>query len=332
MQPRISAYVLACALALLLMGQQVIAAEQKNADIWKDVPYEPTEVAMELVRLSEHCYYVQGQAGAATENEGFISNAGVVITDDGVVVIDTLGTPSLGYQLRAKIRELTDKPVVKVIITHYHADHIYGLQVFKDEGAEIIAPQGALVYLSDDAAESRLQERRESLFPWVNDETRLVTPDRVNKEQQRFRLGGVDFVVSFIGSTHSSGDQILQVPTDGVLYSGDLIFQGRIPLVAGSHPQAWLKGLEALQTDGLKVLVPGHGKASREPAKAIYFTRDYLRYLHQGMAAAVENMTPFAEAYAAMDWSIYEHMPAFVANRLNANYVYLGLEAESMGE
>ena len=317
----------------LFLVSSALAADMagKRADIWMGSPYEPTDVSMQLVRLSEHCYYVQGQAGAATDNEGFISNAGVVITDEGVVVFDTLGTPSLGWQLRQKIREVTDKPVVKVIISHYHADHIYGLQVFKDEGAEIIAPQGALAYLAD-SAEDRLQERRESLFPWVNEETRLVAPDRINDSEQRFRLGGVDFIVHIIGSTHSTGDQILQVPAEGVLYSGDLIFEGRIPLVAGSHPQAWLKGLEALPTEGLKVLVPGHGKASREPARAIDFTRDYLRYLHDGMAEAVENLTPFEEAYDAMDWSAYEHLPAFVANRLNAYYVYLGLEAESMGE
>lgn len=315
------------ALLLPLLVPDVFAA-----DLWKDAPFEPTDVRMELVRLSEHCYYVQGQAGAATDNQGFISNAGVVITDEGVVVFDALGTPSLGWQLRQKIRQLTDKPVVKVIVSHYHADHIYGLQVFKSEGAEIIAPDGALAYLTDEAAESRLRERRESLFPWVNDDTRLVSPDLINRGSHRFRLGGLSFLVSVIGSAHSHGDQILQVIEDGVLFSGDLIFEGRIPLVAGSHPQAWLEGLETLPTEGLQALVPGHGQASRKPGEAIAFTRDYLRHLHDGMAAAVEDLTPFEEAYAAMDWSAYQHLPAFVANRLNAYYVYLGLEAESMDE
>ncbi|HEC20707.1 MAG TPA: MBL fold metallo-hydrolase [Gammaproteobacteria bacterium] len=314
-------------MVLLLFSPAAFAA-----DIWKDAPFEPTDVAMELLRLSEHCYYVQGQAGTATDNQGFIANAGVVITDEGVVVFDALGSPSLAWLLLSKIRALTDKPIVKVVTSHYHADHIYGLQVFKAEGAEIIAPAGALDYLADETAESRLQERRESLFPWVNDDTRLITPDQLITTQQRFQLGGVRFVVRLVGSTHSTGDQIMQVLDDGVLFSGDLIFQGRIPLVAGSHPQAWLEGLQSLRTDDLKVLVPGHGPASRKPAKAIEFTRDYLRYLHQGMAEAVENLTPFEEAYAAVDWSAYEHLPAFIANRLNAYYVYLGLEAKSMAD
>ena len=314
-------------LALSCLFHAALASD----DIWKGAPYEPAGVGMKLVRLSGHAYYVQGPPGSAIDNEGFISNAGVVITDEGVVLFDALGTPSLAWQLRALIRKLTDRPVVKVVVSHYHADHIYGLQVFKDEGAEIIAPTGSLAYLAEDA-DSRLAERRESLFPWVNEETRLVRPDVVNGGERRFRLGGVEFVVSYIGSTHSRGDQMLRVVDDGVLFSGDLIFEGRIPLVAGSNPQAWLKGLEALDTRGLKVLVPGHGQASREPGRAITFTRDYLRYLHHGMAEAVENLTPFEEAYAAMDWSAYRGMPAFVANRLNAYYVYLGLEAESMGE
>ena len=318
---------LLCSLFFWMGGSLALAG-----DLWEGAPYEATDVSMKLQQVAGHSYYVQGQAGAATDNEGFISNAGVVVTDAGVVVFDSLGSPSLAWQLLGEIRALTDKPVVKVIVSHYHADHIYGLQVFKEAGAEIIAPQGALDYLADPAAELRLQERRESLFPWVNEETRLIRPDHIVKTREAFVLGGVSFTIQRIGSTHSSGDLVLRVKEDGVLYSGDLIFRGRIPLVAGSRPKAWLDGLTHLQTAGLEVLVPGHGAVSRKPAEAINFTRDYLHYLHQGMAAAVENLTPFEEAYESMDWSAYEHLPAFVANRLNANYVYLGLEAESMGE
>ena len=133
--------------------------------------YPSTDVDMVLHKVSQHAYFVQGEAGVATDNEGFISNAGVVITSKGIVIFDSLGTPSLAYKLLGRIREISDQPIVKVIISHYHADHIYGLQVFKDQGAEIWAPEGAADYLSSPNAAARLDERRISLYPWVNEDT-----------------------------------------------------------------------------------------------------------------------------------------------------------------
>lgn len=301
-----------------------------EASIWTDSPYEPIDVPMDLVRLSPHAYYVQGPPGTPTDNGGFMSNAGVVVTDEGVVVFDALGTPSLAYLLLSKIRAVTDKPVVKVVMSHYHADHLYGLQVFKDLGAEVIAPAGAKDYLESPAAEGRLKERRESLFPWVDEKTHLVWPDRYINTEYRFRLGGLDFVISPLGSTHSEGDQMLRVVQDGVLYAGDLIFQGRVPFVAGAKPKQWMDSLANLDATGLKVIVPGHGAASHKPAEAIDFTYGYLKYLHDNMAEAVENLTTFDEAYTAMDWTPYKNLPAFQANRMNAYSVFLNLEAASM--
>jgi glyoxylase-like metal-dependent hydrolase (beta-lactamase superfamily II) len=315
---------------LVFFSQPALAAGAK--DIWADAPYESTDVDMKLIKVSAHSYYVQGPPGTPTDNNGFMSNAGVVITNEGVVVIDALGTPSLAYLLLARIREISDQPIVKVVTTHYHADHIYGLQVFKAEGAEIIAPLGAKDYLASDAAEGRLKERRESLFPWVDEKTHLVKPDVYVSQQTQFQLGGLDFVIMPLGSTHSNGDQMLLVEQDKALYSGDLIFEGRIPFVAGAKPQHWMESLEQLDTHDLKVIVPGHGSASPHPTEAVKFTLGYLHFLHDNLSEAVENLMTFDEAYAAMDWSRYEKMPAAKVNRMNAYYVFLGLEAESVGK
>ncbi len=231
----------------------------KQAAIWKNSPYEPTYVAMELIQVSPRVYYVTGPPGTPTDNDGFMSNAGVVITDEGVVVLDALGTPSLAYLLLSKISELTDKPVVKVVSTHYHADHIYGLQVFKEQGAEIIAPSGAKNYLAADSAEARLKERRESLFPWVNESTYIVKPDRYISKEEKFTLGGIDFVLTPLGSTHSDGDLTMRVAQENILYSGDLVFEGRVPFVAGSKPKRWIDNLNELKKSKVKTIIPGHG-------------------------------------------------------------------------
>lgn len=311
-----------------LNGKKVPAAGIEVLD-WPD-HIEPTHVAMELKKVSQHTYFVEGPPGTPTDNEGFMSNAGVVVTPDGVVVFDALGTPSLAFKLCKLIKEITDKPIVKVVVSHFHADHIYGLQVLKDMGAEVIAPIGAKDYLASDAAQGRLKERRESLFPWVNEETYIVDPDVYVDKDVSFTLGGINFEIILLGSTHSQGDLMLRVKPDGVLFSGDLVFEGRIPFVAGSNPDVWLDRLSKFDASGIRYVVPGHGSMSTNPEQALGFTRDYLVYLHDSMSNAVENLVSFDEAYSSLDWSKYENLPAFVANRVNAYYVYLKLEELSI--
>ena len=315
-------------LVLICLSLQPVArGDQPGGD------YPPASVDMRLQRLSDHVYLVQGEAGVATDNEGFISNAGVVVTGDGVVVFDALGTPSLADLLLSKIREITDKPIVRVITSHYHADHIYGLQVFEEQGAEVWAPVGAEKYLRSQNARERLEERRFSLDPWVNDSTRLVEPDRYIGEQENFSLGGVRFTVSPVGAAHSDGDLTLYVEPDRILFSGDIIFEGRVPFMGDANSRHWLEVVERMEDQQLVALVPGHGAAAEDPNRAIATMRRYLSYLRETMSAAVEEFVPFDEAYAAADWSEFEGLPAFAeANRRNAYQVYLSLEAESLPE
>ncbi len=290
--------------------------------------YAPVDVDMELKQVGDHSWYVQGKAGIATDNAGFISNAGVIITDEGVVIVDALGSPSLAYKLVGKIKKITDKPIVKVVVTHYHADHIYGLQVFKELGAEIIAPDGVYEYIDSEGASSRLEERRFSLDPWVNDQTVIVTPDKIIDKSESFTLGGINFTISFIGKAHSDGDLTLYVENDRVLFTGDLIFEGRIPFLGSSDTKHWLATLEKMESQTPHAIVPGHGPWAKDP-KAITLTRKYLAFMREKMGAAVEDLIDFDEAYNAIDWSDYEKLPAFeAANRKNAFQVYLSMEAE----
>jgi glyoxylase-like metal-dependent hydrolase (beta-lactamase superfamily II) len=288
---------------------------------------------MNAERVAGNVYLVQGRSGAATDHEGFISNAGFVVTEEGVVVLDSLGSPSLAQAMRALIRQVTDKPVVKVIVTHYHADHIYGLQVYKDEGAQVIAPGGAMDYLDGPQATERLAERRQTLAPFIDNRTRLVYPDVLVSEPLELTIGGSTLRLEPLGAVHSDGDLTMLVQPAGVLFSGDLIFEGRVPFVGDADSGRWLDALDGLLGAKLVALVPGHGGASRDPEATLVLTRDYLKFLREVMGRAVEEMTPFNEAYAAVDWSRYQQLPAFdAANRRNAFAVYLHLENESMAK
>ncbi|MGD8236425.1 MAG: MBL fold metallo-hydrolase [Chromatiales bacterium] len=295
------------------------------------VAYAPVSVPVKPVKLTDDVYYVEGLAGAATEFEGFISNAGFVVTGDGVVLFDALGTPALAWQLRQEIRKITDKPVVKVIVSHYHADHILGLEVFKDEGAEIIAPAEASVYLDTGVGKERLEERSLSLDPWVTEKTRLVPPDVWLNESMTLEIGGKRLSILHLGKAHSDGDIAMLVEPDKVLFTGDILFEGRVPFVGSADTLGWLEALESMQTSGLEALVPGHGPSASDPDAAIIMTRDYLAYLREVMGAAVEDLTDFDVAYEEADWSRFEHLPAFEeANRVNAYGVYLSMSDEAL--
>jgi glyoxylase-like metal-dependent hydrolase (beta-lactamase superfamily II) len=293
--------------------------------------YPPVSVDMTLEPVSEHVYYARGASGAATENQGFISNAAAVVTAKGVVVVDTLGSPSLAERFLELVREVTEKPIVMVILTHYHADHIYGLQVFDDLGAEIIAPGGFQDYLDSPAATERLAERRVSLSPWVNEDTRLVPPDRVIVQDTVLDMGDVTLRIGYLGAAHSDGDLTVLVEPDRVLISGDIIFEGRVPFTGSADTRHWLTTLEGLDRQGLNALIPGHGPAAKDPNEAVRATLRYLQYTREKMREAVDDMVPFGEAYEATDWSEFSHLPAFDAtHRRNAYGIYLSLEQESL--
>jgi len=287
-------------------------------------------VPMKAVRLGQHSYFVQGLSGAASsENQGFMSNAGFVVTREGVVVFDALASPPLAKKLISLIREITDQPISHVIVSHYHADHFYGLQEFKALGATIWAHRLAEGQTRSEDAALRLQQRKEALFPWVDEKTRLLEADHFIGGDIDFVVGGVHFALRHVGPAHSAEDLAMMVKEDGVLYAGDLVFRGRVPFVGDADSRSWIAALDKLIALEPKVLVPGHGPASRDARADLVFTRDYLVFLREQVGRAVRDFVPFDEAYEKTDWSKYRAMPAFnEANRVNAYNQYLRLEQE----
>lgn len=289
--------------------------------------YDQISVKVTAEKLDGSAYYIPGLSGSATEHEGFISNAGFIITSEGVVVFDALGTPSLAKVMLDEIRKITDQPIKLVIVSHYHADHIYGLQVFKDQGATIWAPKGAWDYLDSETASNLLESRRTLLYPWINEETYLVKPDRIIDKDTEFTMGEHQFLLTYFGKVHSEGDMSLLSLNDQTLYSGDLIFEGRIPFVGDADIIKWIKTLDRVRNIEMEYFVPGHGIASDQPQEAMDLTYRYLNFLLSQLTFFVDEMIPFDETYNAIDWSEFEDEPVFdTANRKNAYAVYLYLE------
>ncbi len=305
--------------------------------------YAPISRPLTIAQVpGEPIYYSLGNTGVPSQgNEGNTSNGGFVVTDDGVVVYDALGTPSLGWALLEQIRKVTDKPVRYVVVSHYHADHIYGLQAFKDHtGAVVIAQERAAEYrendeTADERADTRLRQRQGALSPWVDEHTRIVPPDITFAERVTLTLGGKRFVLLYAGPAHSASDMMMMVEPDGVLFAGDIVQNGRIPHMNSDDVDTgrWLAALK--QVEGLKprFIIPGHGEPSTEAAQAIAFTAGYIADVRRVMKAAVDTWTDFDVAYRAADWSAYDRLPAFTANnRGNAYRIFLELEGANFGD
>ena len=286
-------------------------------------------VPVKATQVTDKVWFVQGEAAlGSSANRNFVSNAGFVVTDDGVVVIDALGSPKLAAELIAEIHRVTTKPIRYLIVTHFHADHIYGLQAFKAIGATIIAHPAGREYLHSETAQRRLEASREDLFPWIDEHTQLLGADRwLDASDETLVLGGQPFRIRHVGPAHTPEDLVVFVPNAGVLFAGDLVFRGRIPFVGQADSRQWIESLNALLGMAPRMLVPGHGPVSATPREDLALTRDYLVHLRATMGEAARNLEPFEEAYAKADWSKFERLPLFrAANRMNAYNTYLLME------
>ncbi len=283
------------------------------------------------LQVSASAWMAQGlSAQGAPANQNFISNAGFIVTPKGVVVVDALGSPALADKLLASIKKITPLPVTHVILSHYHADHIYGLQVFKAAGAQILAQANGRDYVGSDAARTRLEASRHELAPWVNGDTQVVPADIWLDGPVELNLDGIRLSIQPMGPAHTPEDLVVYLPQEGVLFAGDLVFRGRIPFVGQADSGRWIKALSDMLLLQPKVVVPGHGPASTQAVADMALTRAYLMHLRASMGKAAKNMDPFEQAYAATDWSAFESVPLFgVLNRMNAYNTYLLMEREA---
>ena len=206
-------------------------------------------------------------------NGGRIVNTAFVVTDAGVVVIDSGPSRQYGEQTVAAIARATDKPIIKVWITHHHPDHFLGNQAFATRTL------GALERtISDIAAEGKAFN--ENMYRLVGDAmrntevavpTEALVPGIVEIGGHRFELLALD--------GHTAGDLAVLDHTTGVLFAGDLVFHDRTPTTPHATIARWLASLDTLEALPIKQLVPGHGPVAAD-AGPIRQTRDYLKWLN----------------------------------------------------
>ncbi len=253
-------------------------------------------------------------------------NTGVIIGDDGVMVIDTQATPYMAQDVLKRIREVTDKPVKYVLLSHYHAVRVLGAAAYEPEN--IIASRGTYEMIEERGQDDWDSELGRFPRLFQGDETipGLTWPTIVFDEKLTVDLGNRKVEIMHVGKGHTQGDTIAWLPEEKILYAGDLVEYGATPYTGDAHLTDWPKTLDNLTALNPNKLVPGRGDALETPekcAEAISGTRAFISDLFGNAKKAVENdwdlQTLFNECKADMDpkygdWVIYEHcMPFDVA-------------------
>ena len=206
------------------------------------------------------------------QNGGNIVNTAFVVTRDGVVVIDTGATRRYGEQLRAAIRAVTDRPVLRVWNTHHHPDHFLGNQGFADVPIAAL-PLTRAGQQSDGAAFADNVYRMAG--DWAKGTEPLPAAQDVKEGGES--IGGHDFV--FLGlSGHTVADLAILDRTTGVLFAGDLVFYNRAPTTPHASIAGWRAALQQIERQHYRLLIPGHGEPVSD-GRAVAQTRRWLEWV-----------------------------------------------------
>lgn len=212
------------------------------------------------------------------------TNSGFVVTDAGVVVIDTQGPRELAQKLREMIREVTDKPVIYVVNTHYHGDHTFGNQYFAKTRAIISHAKTRKNLIERDQAH---RERFLKFFGEGSlDNFVLTLPTMTIQQGMTLRVGGRTFEIMHFGQGHTDGDLVVYLPEERILFSGDLVYNQRLPWVGDGDTGAWLGVLSELSKLDVQLCVPGHGDIG--DATLITGFSDYLIRLRLQVATLMD--------------------------------------------
>jgi glyoxylase-like metal-dependent hydrolase (beta-lactamase superfamily II) len=278
-----------------------------------------------LRQLAPHVYAVLGDTSRGSEGR---PNAGFVVTDDGVVVIDALASPRDGRRLVTTIRTVTRLPVKWLILTHHHPDHHFGAIVFRRLGAQVVAHPDRSS-LASQGGENAL------LADWVRvvglDAMRgfefADVPDRAVTLTDTLRLGGRTVVIAHPGAAHSAGDLTVWLPRERILFAGDLLIEDGVTMVVDGSSGQLLRALDGIDSLNARTIVPGHGAIPAQPGGLVARTRAYVLGLRRDMKTAIEQGRPMGRALASLP-PADQTRPVSLNSRRRRNAVRVYLEEE----
>ncbi|MCG7997462.1 MAG: MBL fold metallo-hydrolase [Candidatus Thiodiazotropha taylori] len=279
-------------------------------------------------KLAENVYVLIGPlTNRNPENLGNNANFGVIVTDDGVVLIDSGATDKGARMIHAAIKEITDK-AVKWVINSGGQDHRWmGNGYFKALGATIIASEKAV---ADQKA--RRESQLDRLWSLVGQEglegTDYIYADESFSQQKLFKVGNTRIEIHHAGHAHTPGDSYIWLPQHKIVFSGDIVYTDRMLGVGSmSAHKSWIAAFEELAAKQPEIVVGGHGNPATL-AKAKADTYDYLRFLREAVLVFMDQGNSL-EDIGKIDQSRFSYLKNYDSLKgRNAQRVYEELEWE----
>lgn len=270
-------------------------------------------------QLSEHAWAYTAEGDP---------NTGIVIGDDAVLVADTQATPAMAADVIRRIREVTDKPIKYVVLTHYHAVRVLGASAYQPQ--QILASQDTYDLIVERGEADKASEigRFPRLFRNVETVPAGMTwPTITFSGKMTLWLGKLEVQLLQLGRGHTKGDTVVWLPGEKTLLSGDLVEFDATPYAGDAYFSDWPQTLSNIAELKPTALVPGRGPALKGEAqvqKGLDVTRSFVSDLYAsvkaGTAAGKDLKTVYRETYAALKpkyghWVIFDHCMPFDVTR-----------------
>jgi glyoxylase-like metal-dependent hydrolase (beta-lactamase superfamily II) len=273
-------------------------------------------------QLSEHAWAYTAEGDP---------NTGVIIGDDAVLVADTQATPAMAADVIRRIREVTDKPIRYVVLTHYHAVRVLGASAYRAEGCQqILASQDTYDLIVERGEQDKASEIGRFPRLFRNVETvpaGLTWPTMTFTGKMTLWLGKLEVQLLQLGRGHTKGDTVVWLPGERAMLSGDLVEFDATPYAGDAYFQDWPQTLERIAALQPLALVPGRGPALKGEAqvqKGLQVTREFVRdvwaSVSAGAAAGRDLKAVYRETYEALKpryghWVIFDHCMPFDVTR-----------------
>jgi len=268
--------------------------------------------------------HVGEQQELSTANGGDIANLSFVVGEKCVAAIDTGTTPSLGEKLRAAIKRRTSLPVCYVINTHAHPDHVFGNAAFRS---------GETRFAGHAKLPAALAAKGKSYSNLVAREVGAAAPEIIPpavlvKDSAELDLGGRILHVKAWPTAHTDHDLTVFDQNTRTLFTGDLLFVKRTPVVDGSI-KGWFAASKELKAIPAKRVIPGHGWIEGAASDAFQAQERYLTALVEGTRSALKRNETIQQAVANVGLSERDNWLLFDTNhKRNVTAVYADLEWE----
>jgi len=281
------------------------------------------------VKIADGVYAIIGDlAGPSYANDGQNSNLGFIVTDEGVVAINSGASFKVAQAFHAAIQTVTKKPLKYVINVNSQPHYWLGNAYFKGLNVPILAHQDADKVMREmggyqlDAAKGFLKDKAKG--------TEMAYATEVLSGDKDIQLGGQTIRIVHFGPAHTPGDVAIWLPAKQILFAGDLVFTERLlAMLPVGSTAGWVKAFDAAMDLKPEIIIPGHGaKTTMQAAKTD--TRDYLTYMRDGAKQVFEKGGGIQDAVNKIDQSRFKHLVNYdTLARRNAHQVFTEIEQEA---